>query len=176
MGSPVDTSTTTEAGTTVRYVAGSLSDATRDLKKDSHGVWSLGSDGVLRSFLNNLTVIDYRNLDPAQFSELHTAHLKTFYDAGMELPDVFKSLSETVVDGRLVTDLSKLLHPDETPSLLPLSEGRITTVERSIPEFSSHEKRQECGWSFCESIAECIAVYCAACFFIAGPPTGLCIP
>ncbi|KAH8731861.1 hypothetical protein GQ44DRAFT_266771 [Phaeosphaeriaceae sp. PMI808] len=144
------------------------------LKKDLHGVWSLGNDGVLRSFSNDLTVIDYRNLDPPQFSELHTVHLNHFQNAGIELPDAFKSLSGTTVDGRLVTDLSKLLHPEETPSLVPVPEGQSTPVERSVLEHSALEERQSCGYPACDSIQPCLQSFCTVCYFPFGPPFGFC--
>ncbi|ORY07646.1 hypothetical protein BCR34DRAFT_570447 [Clohesyomyces aquaticus] len=174
LGSPVDANGAAELAVAVRYVPGSVSDATRDLKKDPSGVWTLGNDGVLRSFTNDLTVIDYRNLDPIQFNELHTKHLEHFQNAGVDLPETFKSLSGTTVDGRLVTDISKLLHPEDTPRVVPAPGRHSTPVKRSQLEHDTLEARQNCGNPACESLSACLANFCTACFFPLGPPAGIC--
>jgi hypothetical protein len=55
-------SSPTGTGATLRYIQGDISTVTRDLDQDLYGAYSIGSDGVLRSFANNRTVIDYRQV------------------------------------------------------------------------------------------------------------------
>ncbi|KAF2795480.1 hypothetical protein K505DRAFT_335988 [Melanomma pulvis-pyrius CBS 109.77] len=164
MGSPVSTGNET----TVRYVEGSISKVVQDLKQDIGGVLSLGGDGVLRSFSSDLTVVDYRNLDQNQFNELHTAHVANFKNTSAQLSNSFLSLSQSNVDGRLVTDVSKLLHPEEKPEILACK------VAQSKPAENSLLKERACVGTVCGCMSDCASRGCFACFFPAGPPHGVC--
>ena len=78
------------------------------MKKDptGEGFFHVGDDGVLRTLTANNTVVDYRQLTPAQIAQ----NLAIYSGAAKEyLTNVFEG-----VDGRDVTDL---LAPDLTEQL-----------------------------------------------------------
>ncbi|KAJ4174972.1 hypothetical protein NW754_005391 [Fusarium falciforme] len=56
----------TSAHPLLKYTPGPLPSILRTMVKDPHGLLRIGTDGVLRSFAANASVLDYRHLSSAQ--------------------------------------------------------------------------------------------------------------
>lgn len=154
-----------------RYIPGPVSAAVQALNTDDdHGFFSVGADGVLRSFAGNGTVLDYHQLDPDQLASFAASQLAAWEASGMPVPASVANLanSASAVDGRLVTDLDQLLDPADRPV-------RSSAVkERDIDDLAIPAKRQGCVGTPCQSLPDCLVIGCAACFFPGGPPLGVC--
>jgi hypothetical protein len=95
------TPTASAESTTLRYIPGDdLNSIIRGMKYDDLSVFNLGSDGVLRTFANNLTVLDYHQLDEDQVKKLASEQLAQWQASDMDIPPSLTqlaSLPSTVV-------------------------------------------------------------------------------
>ncbi|KAF4591705.1 hypothetical protein GQ602_002004 [Ophiocordyceps camponoti-floridani] len=133
---PLATASPATSGSTQRYVAGSVSSVANDMKVTDDGVFSLGSDGVLRYFDADRSVVDYRQLDPDQAKDLATKQIHAWESSGKAVPASLAAIVESSVDGRLVTDVHQLMNPEERPAK---AEGQVeasvsSKVRRSAAE------------------------------------------
>ncbi|PFH60160.1 hypothetical protein XA68_11374 [Ophiocordyceps unilateralis] len=170
-GSPAATDST------VRYVSGSVSAVANGMKFTDDGVFSLGSDGVLRTFTRNREVIDYRQLDPQQAKDLATKQILAWERSGKSVPASLTTVAESSVDGRLVTDVDQLMNPTEKPAIPDgQSESSVSSkVRRSAGELFSRAGPKVCpGSPGCQSLSDCQRHHCNACYFPHGPPHGTC--
>ena len=148
---------------------------------DRYGAFNLGSDGVLRSLANNLTVLDWRQLDPDQVLTLATDQLLSYKIAGQPIPSQLTDLiSSHPVDGRNVTDLASLSTLDEVdrPAIPPRS---LTERDNLSPNPAKRVVGQYtpqpidmCLFFGCMRLQDCTTIGCRACFFPGGPPFGVC--
>lgn len=77
--------------------------------------------------------------------------------------------SSSDIDGRLVTAVDQLLDPADKPA------GVSALKSRQVLELlETPQKRQGCVGSPCQSLFDCQAIGCQACFFPGGPPFGVC--
>lgn len=155
-----------------------MSSVTKSLTQDPNGAWSLGADGVLRSFANGLTVLDYRQLDPEQVKNLASSHIKVYQAIGGEVPSSLEDLVKSSVDGRTVTDVAQIFHPQEKPNIPAVSiEGR-SPVGRSPLEKRQGDLvdmfRDQCNIYICQRLRPDCPPGCNACYFPNGPPWGTC--
>ena len=81
------------------------------------GFLQLGPDGVVRSFgwsdSGELTVVDYRQLDPGQIRTWINTITAGRHEVAGEEPDLSWDDEFESVDGRDVIDDDQLLHPDQ---------------------------------------------------------------
>ncbi|PHH74643.1 hypothetical protein CDD80_2948 [Ophiocordyceps camponoti-rufipedis] len=165
------------SGSAQRYVAGSVSSVANGMKVTDNGVFSLGSDGVLRSFDADRSVVDYRQLDPDQAKDLATKQMRAWESSGKAVPASLAAVVESSVDGRLVTDVEQLMNPAEKPAK---AEGQVeasvsSKVRRSAEELFARAGPKVCpGQPGCQSLADCQRHHCNACYFPHGPPHGTC--
>lgn len=141
------------------------------MKYDDLSVFHLGSDGVLRTFANNLTVLDYHQLDIDQVKKLASEHLAQWQTSGMDIPPSLTNLVESPVDGRLTIEIEALLNPEDKPNITPVP----GITPRSVGLESLIERQIVCpGVPGCMSLADCTPYNCFACFYPSGPPWGTC--
>ncbi|KAH8891093.1 hypothetical protein GQ53DRAFT_765236 [Thozetella sp. PMI_491] len=159
---------------TLRYIPGEISIVVKTLETDPEGVFSVGKDGILRSFGADGHVVDWRQLDPAQFSKFAELQLAGWTASSFDVPDTVTALAESPdVDGRLVTDLEDILHPADLPNL-PLPSGGHPSPRAAEKEIVDRLlNRQACLLTPCSALT-CPAP-CMACFFPGGPPVGICL-
>ncbi|KAI9170566.1 Lactobacillus up-regulated protein [Paramyrothecium foliicola] len=162
---------TSNIDTLDHYIPGPVSSVVQSLDLDPNGVISVDDDGVMRSFSANGTVIDYHQLDPEQLESFAKSQLAAWENIDMDVPESVKALAEgDFADGRELLDHDLLHHPAHGPNLA----GRSKYIkEREVlDELNNFQKR--CVGTGCGSLADCLARGCAACFFPAGPPVGVC--
>ncbi|RDA93578.1 hypothetical protein CP533_6165 [Ophiocordyceps camponoti-saundersi (nom. inval.)] len=167
------------AGTasTLRYVSGSVSDVANSMKYTDESVFTLGSDGVLRTFSKDRQVLDYRQLDPQQARDLAAKQVDAWERSGKPVPDSVVAVAKSSVDGRLVTDIDQLMNPEEKPAVVEgQSEASVSQNARRSPGtlFRRAGPRVCPGSPGCSSLADCQRHHCNACFFPHGPPHGTC--
>ncbi|RCI09173.1 hypothetical protein L249_1503 [Ophiocordyceps polyrhachis-furcata BCC 54312] len=166
------------AGTasTLRYVSGSVSDVANGMKFTDDSVFTLGSDGVLRTFSKGRDVLDYRQLDPEQARDLAAKQVDAWERSGKPVPDSVMTLAHASVDGRLVTDIDQLLKPKEKPAVADDEVSVSQMSRRRSPGklFRRAGPRICPGSPGCSSLADCQRHHCNACFFPHGPPHGTC--
>ncbi|KAK5659118.1 hypothetical protein OQA88_1208 [Cercophora sp. LCS_1] len=147
-------------------------DMVKTMQVDPDGAFMVGTDGVLRSFASDLSVVDYRQLDPEQFAHFADRQFeanKAMYGKVPESVTDLAALAETgLVDGRLVIDNDALLHPASKPNF---SQRTDTSPAASSPLLA--RQPVSCGVS-CGRIADCTPYGCYACYFQNGPPNGHC--
>jgi hypothetical protein len=152
---------------------------TRNMKVDDNGVFVLGIDGVLRAFAPDLNVTDYRQLDASQVQELAGGLANQGHVLGVDVAPSYQFLladENAGVDGRLVTDMAALLEPTHELSLpAPEYSDRTSPARRSTDVLQILDPRQP-GYCYvsCSSLLDCYLVFCYACYFPNGPPTGSC--
>ncbi|PHH90093.1 hypothetical protein CDD83_4550 [Cordyceps sp. RAO-2017] len=179
IGSPVTTESADIAAehANMRYVPGGVSDVANGMKFEDDGVFSLGTDGVLRTFTKGRDVIDYRQLDPEQAKELANKQIDGWQRGPDPIPASLLTVAGSSVDGRLVTDIEKLMNPKEKPAR---SHGQSQKSQpgksrRAPAELFRRAGPHVCpGQPGCSSIADCTPHHCHACFFPHGPPHGTC--
>ncbi|KAK4112409.1 hypothetical protein N656DRAFT_768548 [Canariomyces notabilis] len=178
LGTPVLPESKTEPPA-LRYVPGSAHEASANISYDPQGVFVLGVDGVLRSFAPNISVVDYRQLDPDQVQELATGLARQARSLGVDVALGIQYLLEHPdIDGRLITDANAILTPGN-PLNLPhpdYSTGATSPprVSRDLSELLNGRQPAPCP-ATCNSLTDCIPVGCFACFFPGGPGSvGIC--
>ncbi|KJZ74887.1 hypothetical protein HIM_05796 [Hirsutella minnesotensis 3608] len=161
-----------------RYVPGSVGAVVSGMHITDDGVFSLGSDGVLRAFAADRQVVDYRQLDPEQFKELASMQVSGWEHLGgaESVPASVLNLAQSSVDGRIVTNVEQLMNPKEKPSTAAGGQPTTTNKSRRAPEqlFSRAGPRVCPGSPGCSSLHDCQQHHCNACFFPHGPPHGTC--
>ncbi|KUJ17931.1 uncharacterized protein LY89DRAFT_781058 [Mollisia scopiformis] len=166
------TPTESTSSSTLRYIAGDdLNSIIQGMTYDDLSVFHLGSDGVLRTFANNLTVLDYHQLDVGQVQKLASEQAAQYQASGSEVPASLTQLAESPVDGRLTVDINALMNPDDKPNVTPIT----GTTPRSVDLENLFERQVVCpGVPGCMSLADCTPYNCFACFYPSGPPWGTC--
>ncbi|RDA85825.1 hypothetical protein CP532_5780 [Ophiocordyceps camponoti-leonardi (nom. inval.)] len=165
------------AGTasSLRYVSGSVSDVANGMKFTDDSVFTLGSDGVLRTFTKDRTVLDYRQLDPEQTRDLAAKQVDAWERSGKPVPDSVMAVAHASVDGRLVTDVHQLMNPEEKPAVVEGAQSESSVTRRSPGKLFRRAGPKVCpGSPGCSSLADCQRHHCNACFFPHGPPHGTC--
>ena len=136
------------------------------------GYLNVGEDGVLRSFTADGTVVDYYQLDPDQVSTFSKKQLEAWDALEVETPESVIALAGSEPqDGRLVTDSVQLFQAADNTKTTPVK-PREATAKADLDALM--DKRQECVNVICQSLSDCFAVNCLACFFPGGPPYGIC--
>ncbi|CAK7214868.1 hypothetical protein SCUCBS95973_002281 [Sporothrix curviconia] len=112
----------------LRYMPGTASEGTANIAYDPEGVFVLGVDGVLRTFAPDFSVVDYRQLDPAQVNELAVRLATHSKVLDVELaPGLQYLLDHPATDGRSVVNASDLLQPTNLLVLPTPAFGKSTT-------------------------------------------------
>ncbi|OAA63456.1 hypothetical protein SPI_03619 [Niveomyces insectorum RCEF 264] len=161
----------------LRYVPGTALQASANIAYDPDGVFVLGVDGVLRTFAPNISVVDYRQLDPAQVNEL-AVRLATHSEfLGVELaPGLQYLLDHPETDGRSVVNTHDLLQPTN-PLVLPdpaYSNSTSPPQKRDLTGLLDPRQPALCPGT-CASVSDCVFISCFACYFPYGPGSiGLC--
>ncbi|KAK6065433.1 hypothetical protein SCUP515_11240 [Seiridium cupressi] len=164
---------------TDRYIAGAFDTVSGGMVRDIYGGKQVGEDGVLRSFANNGTVIDYHQLDPEQVEEFAQDQLIQWKASGQEVPEsVVKLAQPPYPDGRLVVSVDDLLHPAEKPEFPPESEiSKGTSTSPADPTRIIERQPLQCVGQPCQAVATCVNNFitrCSECYFPRGPPNGQC--
>ncbi|RFU27245.1 hypothetical protein B7463_g9097, partial [Scytalidium lignicola] len=134
----IATPTASAESTTLRYIPGDdLNSIIRSMKYDDLSVFHLGSDGVLRTFSNNLTILDYHQLDIDQVKKLASEQLAQWQASDLDIPFSLTELVKSPVDGRLTTDIVAPLNPEDKPnvtlpSITPRSVRLESLIERQV--------------------------------------------
>ena len=117
---------------------------------DPMGVIHLGDDGVLRSFSENFTVLNYAPLHPDEIDQLNA-----------RFPD-YEAIKEHYkdVDGRNVIDLEALMNPAQ--HLLPQLAPQSQTQTSPRPNLMKKED-QACVDIGCITNAFCDSHFCYGC-------------
>ncbi|KAF2419574.1 hypothetical protein EJ08DRAFT_43320 [Tothia fuscella] len=153
-----------------RYVAGNIREVYHSMIKDGVQHQTIGPDGVLRVYDEQKNVIDYRQLDPQQVSEIAAIQLFAWKSKGGEIPAAVIQLSTTPYpDGRTVTEKAALWQLDYIP--LPVTATEVPAIFKR-----RQHKRQDCRYIGCSSYADC-PPFCNGCLQPIGPSfPGVCVP
>ncbi|KAK4095917.1 hypothetical protein N658DRAFT_74060 [Parathielavia hyrcaniae] len=162
----------------LRYHPGPIRQVIADMAYDPNGVFVLGVDGVLRTFAPDHSVVDYRQLDPAQVKALASGLVAQETQLGVEADPVYQYLLDDAehpeIDGRLIMDLGELLHPTNPMSrpdpAWKTAVGTSPDPKRDVVDKLEARQPIPCP-SSCYSIADCVWINCWACFMPWGPGT-----
>jgi hypothetical protein len=103
--------------------------------------------------------------------------IKLYQAAGNEVPLSLQTLVESDVDGRLVSDVRQLFHPEEVPSIPSMSAGEspANSLSGLLGRQTPTPSPSACNNGPCGNVqVDCIPYGCYACYFPFGPPVGTC--
>ncbi|KLO12327.1 hypothetical protein SCHPADRAFT_426212 [Schizopora paradoxa] len=134
-----------------------LGQVMRSMKRDptGEGFFHVGDDGVLRTLTANKTVVDYRQLTPAQIAQklaVYSGDTKTY------LENLFEG-----VDGRDVMDPQSLW--TLSPQLMPSENPTLKAVMGTTPAIDSASRlfKRQCNTVDCAADSTCARFGCASC-------------